>query len=264
MTVTPAFAGSYAALCGVQALTVAGFGRSPFRRLERLSSRAWAAIPVASIVATIAAIRAASDTADGLTWLALVTTPPLAAVAFARVIRGARDGYAVLCLPLFALAWALRDSLVGDAASVVLTAAGCLTLAALLRSATPARWLEAGIVLMAIADTALVVGDLLQTPNAVLNLAAPGAGLPQFQRAELGDAVMGYGDLFVAALLGAVLAGDRRLQRRGALLTAAFALLFGTLFFFVDELPATVPVAAALVACRWGAGTRTPIRQSSV
>ncbi|MFL5887220.1 MAG: hypothetical protein ACJ77M_19295 [Thermoleophilaceae bacterium] len=264
MTVTPGFAASYAALCGAQGLTVAAFGCSPFTRLERLKSRAWAAIPVASIVATIAAIRAASGTADGLTWLALVTTPPLAAVAFARVVHGARTSYALACVPLFALAWALRDSLAGDAAAVVLTAAGCLTLAALLRSPTPVRWLEAGIVLMALADTALVIGDLLQAPNAVLDIAAPGAGLPQFQRAEFGDAVMGYGDLFVAALLGAVLAGDRRLQRRGALLTTGFALLFGTLFFFVGELPATVPVAAALVACRWGAATRTPIRQSSV
>jgi hypothetical protein len=59
---------------------------------------------------------------------------------------------------------------------------------------------------------------------------------------------MGYGDLFVAALLGAVLASDPRLQRLGAGLTFMIAALFDLLFFVLNELPATVPVALALVA----------------
>jgi hypothetical protein len=58
---------------------------------------------------------------------------------------------------------------------------------------------------------------------------------------------MGYGDLFVAGLLGAVLAHRRRLQLSGALLTLGFAAMFDLLFFVVSELPATVPVALALV-----------------
>jgi hypothetical protein len=81
----------------------------------------------------------------------------------------------------------------------------------------------------------------------VLNAAAPGGGLPQLQRIELGSAVMGYGDLFAAALLGAILAVRAARQRAGALLTTALALAFGCLFFVVDELPATVPVAGALL-----------------
>jgi hypothetical protein len=58
---------------------------------------------------------------------------------------------------------------------------------------------------------------------------------------------MGYGDLFVAGLLGALLATRPSLQRRGALLTAALALTMDLLFLVVRELPATVPVAVTLI-----------------
>ena len=80
---------------------------------------------------------------------------------------------------------------------------------------------------------------------AILNAASPGS-LPRLQLASFGSAVMGFGDLFVAATLGALLACDRRLQLRGAALVAVFALGFDLLFFAVDQLPATVPVALAL------------------
>ena len=60
---------------------------------------------------------------------------------------------------------------------------------------------------------------------------------------------MGYGDLFAAACLGGLLAlaSGRALQRRAALLTAALAVAMDFLFFAVDELPATVPVALTLL-----------------
>ena len=106
---------------------------------------------------------------------------------------------------------------------------------------------------MAVADTVLVISDLLQRPNSALNSAHPAAGLPRLQSAVLGSAVMGYGDLFIAGVLGGLLAvGGRRLQLRGAALTGLLALLFDLLFLFVDELPATVPVAIALVLLALG------------
>jgi hypothetical protein len=147
------------------------------------------------------------------------------------------------------LAWADRGGLAGDAAALALSALSCVTLAVLLAAVTPPRWLAAGIIAMALADTALVVSDLLQRPNNALNAAHPAAGLPKLQSAVLGSAVMGYGDLFVAALLGALLAvlGARSLQLRGAALTGLLALAFDLLFFIVNELPATVPAALALV-----------------
>jgi hypothetical protein len=136
---------------------------------------------------------------------------------------------------------------VGEIAALALVAFGCVTLAALLAAVAPPTWLKAGLLLMAIADTILVADDLLQAPNAVLNAAAPAGGLPQLQRVELGSAVMGYGDVFAAALLGAILAARPARQRASALLATALAIAFGSLFLVVDELPATVPVACALL-----------------
>jgi hypothetical protein len=247
---TLGFAASYAALCLVQGATVAAPGPERFPALRRLRSPWWALVPLVSIVATVLAIRVASSTADVFTYLALFTTPPLAAVALGYAARGARPPLALAVVPGFALAWASRGSLAGEAASVFLTAAGCVTLATMLAAVAPARLLEVGLVLMAAADTALVVNQLLQTPNAVLNAAAPVGGLPQFQRAEFGDAVMGYGDLFAAALLGALFAADRGRQVKAAFATAGVALCFGLLFFAIKTLPATVPVALVLIAFR--------------
>jgi hypothetical protein len=122
-----------------------------------------------------------------------------------------------------------------------------VTLGVLLAAVTPHGWLKVGILLMAGADVWLVSSDLLQNPNATLVAAAPAGGLPQLQDAVFGSAIMGYGDLFVAAVLGGVLAHRWRRQLSGALLTLVFAGLFDLLFFVVDELPATVPVALALI-----------------
>jgi hypothetical protein len=58
---------------------------------------------------------------------------------------------------------------------------------------------------------------------------------------------MGYGDVFVAGLLGAALAAEGRRPGAAALATFAFAGLMDLLFLVTDELPATVPVAAALL-----------------
>jgi hypothetical protein len=73
---------------------------------------------------------------------------------------------------------------------------------------------------------------------------------------------MGYGDLFVAALLGAVLARNRALQLRAAALTFLIAAVFDLLFFFVSELPATVPVALALVVIELRGRVSAPRRWS--
>jgi hypothetical protein len=191
--------------------------------------------------------------AEGLTYLALVAVPPLAALALGWLAWDAsppRPLRALLIVPaLFALAWADRGGLPGEAAALCLSALSCAALGALLAAVTPAGWLAAGIVAMAAADTALVVSDLLQKPNNALNAAHPAAGLPQLQNAVFGSAVMGYGDLFVAGVLGALLASamGRGWQLRGAALAALLALAFDLLFFFVDELPASVPVAVTLL-----------------
>jgi hypothetical protein len=223
----------------------------------RLRSRRWAIVPPLSVIAFVFGARAAeSASAQALTYLALCAVPVLAALALGWLLRDARPPLArrllraLFVAPLFALAWADRGGLAGEGAALVLSALSCAALGVLLATVTPPRWLAAGIVAMAVADTALVVSDLLQRPNNALNAARPVANLPQLQSAVFGSAVMGYGDLFIAGALGGLLAAtvSRRVQLRAAALTALLALAFDLLFFLVDELPATVPVALALIA----------------
>jgi hypothetical protein len=242
------FVPSDAALLALQAGVVAAPRAAPgIRGLARLRGRGWALVPLGSIVVVIFAIRYVSDTATGLTYLALVAVPPLAAVALGWTMHGARPSLAVGAVPLFLLAWLSRHSLVGEGAAALLSALSCVTLGVLLAAVTPPAWLKLGIVAMAAADAWLVISDLLQAPNATLVAAHPAGGLPKLQTEIFGTVSMGYGDLFVAALLGAVLASDPRLQRLGAGLTFVIAALFDLLFFVVNELPATVPVALALI-----------------
>lgn len=230
----------------VQAALVAA-PRAPFPELvERLHSRWWALVLPLSILVVVSAIALESASARFLTYLALVAVPPLAAAALGWLVRGGRPPWALAALPLFALAWAGEGSLAGETAALALSALACVSLAWLLACGVPPRWLTLGIYLMAIVDAWLIAGDLLQGPNAVLNAAAPAADLPRLQFASFGSAVMGFGDLFIAAVLGALLASDRRLQLGGAALAAVICVSFDFLFFAVDQLPATVPIALTL------------------
>lgn len=254
---------SIALLSLAQGILVALPGALAAPWLASLRGRRWAAIPPLSVIAFVFIAREAEHaSAQGLTYLALVAVPILAALALGWLVWAAqpsRRWWALLVAPLFALAWFDRGGLAGEAAALVLSALSCGALGVLLAAVTPPRWLAAGIVTMAIADTALVVSDLLQKPNNALNAARPVAGLPQLQSAVLGSAVMGYGDLFIAGVLGALLASTvgRSLQLRAAVLTALLALGFDLLFFVVDELPATVPVALALIAVLLRRGLRS-------
>jgi hypothetical protein len=231
-------------------------------RLRRLRGRGWAVVPIASIVGVIFMIRYASGTASWLTYLALIAVPLLSIAALGWLARGSRPWLALLVAPLFVLAWRTPHSLGGEAAAALLSGLSCVTLGVLLSTVTPGSWLKAGIVAMACADVWLVSSNLLQAPNNELVAAAPSGGWPQLQGEQFGTITMGYGDLFVAALLGGVFADRRRLQWTAALTAFALACLFDLLFFVVDNLPATVPVAVALLivelALRRGRRKRRP------
>jgi hypothetical protein len=230
----------------VQALLVALPRPAYVPALNRLRSGWWALWLPLPIAAVIGAIALDSASANFLTWLALVAVPPLAAFALGAVIRGGRPWYALLAVALFAVAWAAEGSFGGNTAALALTALSCTSLGWLLACVVPERWLKLGIFAMAAIDAYLVGTDLLQQPNGVLNAVAPPANLPRLQLVHFGSAVMGFGDVFVAATLGAMLARDRRLQLRGALVAAVVGCAFDLLFFAVDELPATVPIALTL------------------
>jgi hypothetical protein len=80
-----------------------------------------------------------------------------------------------------------------------------------------------------------------------LHLAVPVANLPSLQEAVYGGATMGWGDLYLAALLGTVLAASaRRIRIEAAAVVLVAGVLTGFAFAVLDTLPATVPVSVAL------------------
>jgi hypothetical protein len=234
-------------LLATQAALVALPGRGIPAWLVRFSHRGWALIAPVSIAVVVGAIALFPQVADGLTWVALILVPIGAALALGWAMRGARPPLAILAGALFVFCWAETGTLAGDAAAAALTALSTITVGRLLAGLVPAIWLKAGIVAMAVIDAILVFGNQLQGPNATLNAAVPVPGAPQLQYLELHYASMGYGDVFVAGVLGGVLAAEHRRQAPAALLVLGLAVLWDLLFLHFDTLPATVPVAAAVI-----------------
>jgi hypothetical protein len=245
-----------AVLLGAQALLVALPAAGIPRWLRRWATARWALLLPVPVGAVVLAIALVPDTADALTWLALVGVPVGAALALGWAVRGARAPLALVAAPLLALAWARQDTPAGELAALALAALSCATLGRLLAGLAPLGWLKLGIVAMAVLDAILVFGQQLQEPNAVLNAAVPAPGLPQLQYAYFGPANLGYGDLFAAGVLGGVLAAEGARQWPAAVLTFALAEAFTLLFYVTDTLPATVPVAAALVVLEARRATR--------
>jgi hypothetical protein len=249
-----AFVPSDAAILCVQAGCVLAPRRPPgVEKLDRFHGPGWALVPIASIVGVIYAIRYVSDTTSWLTDLALVAIPLLAVVALGWAMRGPaaykpRVAMALAVVPLFLLVWRSPNTLLGQGCGVLLSALSCVTLGVLLAAVAPSGWLKLGIIAMAGADVWLVFSNTLQAPNTQLVVASPGGGLPRLQSESFGSVNMGYGDLFVAAVLGALFSEHRRRQAAVALLTLVLAGAFDLLFFVTSELPATVPVALALIA----------------
>jgi hypothetical protein len=235
-------------LTAAQAACVALPAAGVPRFLERFRGGAWALVLPLCIVVVIVAINEVPDTADVLTWVALLLVPPGCALALGWAAHGARWPLAPLAAVLLALAWADQDgSRVGELATIALIAGSAVTLGRLLGGAAPLTLLKLGLIALAVSDAILVFGNELQAPNAVLVAAAPGAGLPQLQSASFHFASLGYGDFFAAAVLGGILAVERRPQVVAMVAVLAVSLAWDQLFLVVDTLPATVPPAIVLV-----------------
>ncbi len=221
-------------------------------RLARLSP-AWTLVLPGSILAVVAGISLLPGAADVLTYLALAAVPPLAVLACAWGARGARPALACVAAVLLGVA-VTADGLAGDLAGTSLTALSCVTLARLLVAVAPRTLTKVALVAMAAIDAYLVFGGGIDGPNGLLNAAAPAFSLPKLQTAFLDGASLGYGDLFTAAVFGALLAAEARRQTLAAAVCLVAFVAFDWLFNYYDTLPATVPVALVLVG--WEAAAR--------
>jgi hypothetical protein len=214
----------------------------------RWRGSAWALVLPLSIAVVVAAIAAVPQTADVLTWVALLLVPPGCALALGWAAHGARPWLATLAVPLLALAWALPDDRAGQVARTLLVMGSCVTLGRLLAGAAPLSLLQAGVVAMAVVDAVFIFGDLWGEQNATFNAAVPAENLPRLQVAHIGAVSTDYGDYFVAGLVGGILAAERRPQAVLAVATLAVAEAWNQLFLVVDSLPGTVPPCLVLLA----------------
>ena len=202
----------------------------------RLRSRGWALVAPVSIVVVLA------TGAHAATWTALLLVPPGCALALGWASHGARPWLALLAVPLLAAAP------VSELARIALIAGASVTAGRLLAGAAPLPVLKIAVVAMAVIDATFIFGHLSDHQNAQFAAAVPAAGLPRLQIATLGRASCDFGDFFAAALVGAILARERRDQLLPAAAVFVATLAFDQLFLVVDELPATVPPAVVMLA----------------
>ena len=216
--------------------------------LSRFGGRGWSLVAPLSVVATVVAITVAAESANVLTWIALLLVPPGCALALGWAAHGARPSMAVLVVPMLAAALVMPDDPLGRLGRLAMIVGSCVTAGRLLAGATPLALLKAGVFAMATIDAVFIFGDFFGEQNAQFNAAAPAADLPRLQVADIGDVSTDYGDFFVAGLVGAILAAERRPQLIAAVATFAVAQAFNQLFLVVDSLPGTVPPALVLLA----------------
>jgi hypothetical protein len=215
--------------------------------LLRLGGRGWALVAPLSVVISVVAIAAATASADVLTWIALVLVPPGCALALGWAAHGARPWLALAVVPLLVAALIGPDDPLGRVARLLLIMGSVVTAGRLLAGGAPLRLLKAGVVAMAVIDAVFIFGDLWDEQNAAFNAAVPAGDLPRLQVADIGDVSTDYGDYFVAGLVGAILAAERRPQALAAGLTLVAAEAWNQLFLVVDSLPGTIPPTAVLL-----------------
>lgn len=228
-------------------VAVPGVWEWPERHLSRLRSGWWALIPVGSLLAVAFGLTRIAAAPDQLTYLALLAVPVCAAVSLGWAMHGARPMYGVLVLPLFALVWALPSALLGQVAATLLTALSCVSLAGVLVAVTPSGLVRVGVVVMAVVDAVLVFGNQLTVSNNLLIQAHPIAQLPRLQAVLFGSAAMGYGDFFIACVVGALVVRQPARQWKLTLVIVGLAVACDVGFLWTTELPATVPIAVGLV-----------------
>ncbi len=239
MSIIP-YTSGFVALHLLQAVTVL-VPRDPPRFFQR-----WylGLIPLAAIGGVALLIVEEPRAAEVATDIAAVGTP-LAALAGLVAFR--LRVVALLVPALYLVAWR-GSGRPAEVAGDLLIVGAAAALAWLTGMVAPRGGLVVGILAATVVDVyQVVVTDQIAVAAQALSAAAPAAGLPRLQELAFGTASMGWGDAYLAGLLGVVLAGETlRLRLAAVAVVAVVSLPFGLLFHWLDILPATVPVAVAL------------------
>lgn len=216
--------------------------------LRQLRSPAWAAVlPGAVVVGTFAPLGAHSF-AVGLILLAALATPPLAAVAVLGVVRGPRAALIALAV-LAAIGTTFAGGVSAQLSATALTALSALALGAALARLIPGSWVLVGFTCMCAVDVGLLIAGIGQASSEDLMRAAGQVPGPLFDHAQIGRVAIDYPDLVLAAALGGFVAGGRGQRSVAAIVTVLAA---GSLLLAPAHAvwPATIPVAATLIALR--------------
>lgn len=277
-------------LLGVQSSLIGLTGSGLPRWAHRFSGRLWAIVLPVSIGGTIGVLMVMPGLALILTWLSLITFPILAVLAIGWAMHRPRQiplplslcaGLA-LVVPAFVCAVRIQDvkdkdqKMIKDVCGMFITALSVVTLGRLLVGVVVLpggkKWglliIRAALILTAVIDSWLVFTEKLQEPNAEINNATPVVPvppsphhpngttfeLPKLQYVTFQGWLIGYEDVFVAGVFGAVLAEEQAgvpKQWLFALGHYGIALLWSLLFYAVHTLPDTVPCAIAALLF-WG------------
>jgi hypothetical protein len=234
---------SCAGLAVVQGLTVAlprvEVGGRPRARWL------WLAPPVLfAALVLLLAWRPAS--AELLTGLAVVAVPALAALAATCMARGSRPILVLVVPVLLAASFRGPSTLAGQLGTTLLCALSAVALGATLVRWGGAGKVALGLTALCLADVVLVADGRVGAAANALSSAHLGA-LPALSHVGLGTFTLGYGDLFVAGIAGAIAARRPGGQRRVATLTAALMLGEAAVLAGAGPFPATVPVVAAVL-----------------
>lgn len=200
--------------------------------------------PPAIFVAMVVMLARHPDAARGVLQIATVGVPALAAIATKGL---ARRAWPLIVATLVAVALVFAHDLAGQVAVLALLVLSCVAIGALvprLGLGHPAA-LAAGAATLAVADVILVaLGPVGAASNALESVST--GHLPSFGEAVVGTVHMGYGDLAIAGIAGAIAARQPGGASRVGLLTLVLFLAEAALLAGPTAYPATLPVVLAL------------------
>jgi hypothetical protein len=243
---------SFWGLCLAQGAIVLLPGVVRGRRLAAVRRR-WLlfAAPVAAVIGVTFVPAVAAGLASVLSLLALIAVPPLAALGIAWGVRSPDPRLLPLVPLLLLVAWSIPMSALGEAAALLLVALSCAAVAVAVVAVLPSAVVKVGILLWAAADLSSALAHVLVGSSGAISHAVPAVAPDllrlQLQRVVIGQSSMEYADLFIAALLGALLAAGARRRGLAALLVAILAMSLAPFFLVTDVVPGTVPVALTLL-----------------